>query len=199
MTKKLEKYKKRRDLKKSREPKGARKSKKLKHPIFVIQKHKSRQLHYDLRIEIGGVLKSWAIPKGPSTDPRVKRLASPTDDHPLDYALFEGIIPKGHYGAGTVMVWDLGTYKNIHKEDGKLVPIKKCYKQGLITIEIKGKKIQGGYALVRIKGRTGQKEAWLFIKKRDAFADARRNPVSTQKNSVLTNRTMREITSESKK
>ena len=186
---KLKKYKKRRDLKKSREPSGAGKAKKLKHPIYVIQKHASSRLHYDLRIEIDGVLKSWAIPKGPSTDPREKRLATPTDDHPLDYAIFEGVIPKGPYGAGAVMVWDIGTYKNLRKKNGKLIPMKKCYREGKIKIEIAGEKICGGYALVQMAGR----DAWLLIKMKDEKADARRNPVSTQNKSVLTGRTIKQI------
>ncbi|MCF7799869.1 hypothetical protein K9L05_02460 [Candidatus Babeliales bacterium] len=195
----LKEYKERRDLKKSSEPSGKEKKEKLKHPVFVIQKHDASHLHYDFRIEIDGVLKSWAVPKGPSTDPKEKRLAAPTDDHPMQYATFEGIIPEGNYGAGTVMVWDLGTYENLRKEDNKEIPMEKCYDQGKIEIDIKGEKIYGGYALIRTgMKQDGNKAKWLLIKMKDDAADARRNPISTENKSVLTNRTLEEIEKESK-
>ena len=193
---KLKTYKQRRDLKSSSEPSGKEKTKKLKHPIFVIQKHDASRLHYDFRIEIDGVLKSWAIPKGPSTSPSEKRLAVPTDDHPLDYATFEGVISEGNYGAGTVMVWDLGTYKNLRKKNGKEIPMQKCYDEGKIEIDIKGEKIYGGYALVKTKMQQDGKAKWLLIKMRDKDADARRNPTSTENKSVLTGRTLKEIEKE---
>ncbi|MBD3273447.1 DNA ligase [Candidatus Dependentiae bacterium] len=192
-TNKLKEYKERRNLKESKEPTGKEKHIKLKHPIYVIQKHDATRLHYDFRIEIDGVLKSWAIPKGPSLNPKVKRLAIPTDDHPLKYAEFEGIIPEGNYGAGTVMVWDIGTYNNVYEENGKKIDMKKCYKQGEIKINIKGKKIKGSYVLVRTKNKTGKKNQWLLIKKDDKYADARRNPTSTENKSALSGKTMKEI------
>ena len=185
-------YRKRRDLKRSPEPYGGKK-KRSKTPIFVIQKHVSSHLHYDFRIEIDGVLKSWAVPKGPSTNPRIKRLAVPTDDHPLEYARFEGVIPEGAYGAGAVLVWDKGTYKNIKKADGKLISMKECLQLGTIEIFLRGKKLQGAYALIRTKDNR-----WLLIKMRDEYADARRNPVSSQPESVLTGRTIRKIAREEK-
>ncbi len=183
---KLKVYKSKRNLKGSKEPTGKSQSKKLKHPVFVIQKHKSRNLHYDFRIEVDGVLKSWAIPKGPSLNPSVKRLAMPTDDHPLNYATFEGVIPKGHYGAGTVMVWDIGTYKNMDKK----YSMKKCYKDGKIKINIFGQRIKGEYVLLRTGLKSG---GWLLIKMVDEHASARRNPIATQNKSVLSGCTMTEI------
>jgi DNA ligase D-like protein (predicted 3'-phosphoesterase) len=130
--------------------------------IFVIQKHQARTLHYDFRLEAGGVLKSWAVPKGPSSDPRVKRLALPTEDHPLEYAGFEGNIPEGEYGAGTVEIWDSGTYRNLKIEDGKEIPPEKAINDGHITFWLEGKKLKGGYALTRT-GR-GKDERWLLVK-----------------------------------
>ena len=163
-------------------------------PQFVIQKHAARSLHYDFRLSIGGVLVSWAIPKGPSTSTKVKRLAVRTDDHSIAYAKFEGVIPNGEYGAGTVMVWDKGTYKNIKKKDGKLVPMERCLKNGRIEVFLKGEKLEGGYALIRMV----QKGQWLLIKMKDEYARARGNPVRTKTKSVLTGRTMRQITSDDK-
>ncbi|MBD3231058.1 DNA ligase [Candidatus Dependentiae bacterium] len=195
---KLKDYKKHRDLIKSTEPLGKSKSKKLKHPIFVIQKHDASHLHYDFRIEIDGVLKSWAIPKGPSTDPSKKRLAIPTDDHPLDYALFEGIIPEGNYGAGTVMVWDLGTYNNLREKNGKPLSMKECYRQGKFEINIDAQKIYGNYALIRTDRKQDEKYQWLLIKMKDEDADARRNPTSTENESILTGRILKEIEKEEK-
>jgi len=130
------------------------------------------------------------VPKGPSLNTKEKRLAIRTDDHPLAYAKFEGVIPKGHYGAGTVMVWDIGTFKNIETKDGKIVPLKKGLKNGKLEVFLDGKKLKGGYALVQMKEQ-GQ---WLLIKKNDEFASARKNPVNTQNKSALTNRTMHQIT-----
>jgi DNA ligase D-like protein (predicted 3'-phosphoesterase) len=159
--------------------------------MFVIQKHDARNLHYDFRIEAGGVLKSWAVPKGPSTDPRDKRLAMPTEDHPLDYGDFEGVIPKGHYGAGPVIVWDTGSYRNITEKDGEEVPIERALENGHAVIWLEGQKLRGGYALNRI-GR-GEDERWLLVKKRDEESDARRNPVSTQPNSVLSGKSIEQV------
>jgi len=165
-------------------------------PLFVIQKHVAQSLHYDVRLSIGGVLVSWAVPKGPSISTRVRRLAMRTDDHPIIYAKFEGVIPKGEYGAGTVMVWDKGTYRNSKKKNGKLVPMNRCLKNGQIEVWLKGKKLQGGYAFVRM---TGRKNQWLMIKMKDEHAHARKNPVNRQTKSVLTGRTMRQITADAAK
>jgi len=182
-------YQKKRNFDKTPEPReggsaGAR-------PVFVIQEHDASTHHYDFRIEADGVLKSWSVPKGPSTDPREKRLAVPTEDHPLAYAGFEGVIPKGEYGAGTVLVWDTGVYDNITEKDGELIPVSQALSQGHLLIRLHGEKLKGGYALQRIGG--GDDERWLLIKMDDDEADARRNPVSTENRSVKSGRTLDKI------
>lgn len=162
-------------------------------PIFVIQKHDASNLHYDFRIEVDGVLKSWAVPKGPSTDPSEKRLSMVTEDHPLEYANFEGVIPEDEYGGGTVMIWDRGNYRNLKEEEEAEEPqsIADQIEAGHVTIWLEGKKISGGYALIR----TGDADdsRWLLIKMDDEEADARRNPTSTETNSVVSDRTLDEI------
>ncbi len=186
-------YNKKRDFSKTPEPEGNNSRKSGEEPVFVIQKHDATNLHYDFRLEIGGSLKSWSVPKGPSTDTRVKRMAIPTEDHPMAYGDFEGTIPKGQYGGGTVMVWDKGTFRNL-KEDGNGNPIslKDSYEMGTIEVFLQGKKLQGGYALIAMKnGR--MKGNWLLIKMDDAHADARRNPTNTENKSVLSGRTLKEI------
>jgi DNA ligase D-like protein (predicted 3'-phosphoesterase) len=187
----LEGYRKKRDLRKTPEPSGG--SGPSDEPIFVIQKHDASNLHYDFRLEVGGVLKSFAVPKGPSTDPRERRLAIQTEDHPLKYADFEGVIPEEEYGGGTVMVWDKGTYRNLKEEDGEEVPMEKTFENGHVNVWLDGEKIKGGYALVRTGGK---KEQWLMIKMKDDEADARRNPATTEPRSVKTGRTMEEIREE---
>jgi len=187
----LKRYRQKRDFRRTSEPKGSS-ARGGKRPIFVIQKHDASRLHYDFRLEVDGVLKSWAVPKGPSTDPRVKRLAVPTEDHPLEYADFEGVIPEEEYGGGTVMVWDTGPYRNLKTDDdGNEVPLSKSIDRGHLTVYLEGKKLRGGYALTRT-GR-GDDRRWLLVKMRDEEADARRNPVSTQTKSVLTGRTLKQI------
>lgn len=193
---KLKTYRSKRNFANTPEPQGnTMPTKSSKNPIFVIQKHNASHLHYDFRLEIDGTLKSWAIPKGPSTDPHDKRLAMETEDHPMSYADFEGIIPEGNYGAGSVIVWDTGTFENIKEKDGKIIPLTKCYKNGQIEVALHGKKLQGGYALIRTA--SDDKKKWLFIKMRDEYADARRNPVNSQPESVLSGKTNKDF--ESKK
>jgi len=159
-------------------------------PIFVIQKHAATTLHYDFRLEVDGVLKSWAVPKGPSTDPRVKRLAMAVEDHALDYADFEGLL-GGDYGAGAVIVWDTGPYRNRTERDGEEVPIGRALADGHAVVELEGRKLRGRYALTRTD--TEPRERWLLVKVRDDEADARRNPVSTEPESVLTGRTIEQV------
>lgn len=183
-------YEDKRDFSITPEPKGGGRNSKGDR-LFVIQKHSAHTLHYDFRLEVDGALKSWAVPKGPSTDPREKRLAVRTEDHPLDYAQFEGVIPEGQYGAGQVLVWDIGRYENITDKDGETQPMAEAIEKGHALVFLKGQKVQGGYALQRIG--EGQDARWLLIKMDDEEADARRNPVSTEPDSVLSDRSLDEI------
>jgi DNA ligase D-like protein (predicted 3'-phosphoesterase) len=196
----LKEYRKKRDLKKSPEPAGKKKRTSKGKNIFVIQKHDASHLHYDFRLEIDGVLKSWAVPKGPSTDPHEKRLAVETEDHPMEYATFEGVIPEGEYGAGPVIVWDNGTFDNIKEKDGKIIPLAQCYKNGQIEVSLHGKKLQGAYALVHTSfGDDTRKKDWLLIKMNDDYADARRNPVKTEPESVISGKTIEEMQAKKKR
>lgn len=160
-------------------------------PIFVVQKHDASRLHYDFRIEAAGVLKSWAVPKGPSLNPRDKRLAVPTEDHPLSYADFEGVIAEGQYGAGTVIVWDTGAYRNLTEQDGAQVSIERAIERGHVAVWLEGRKLRGGYALTRF--RTGVEEAWLLVKMDDEYADPHRDPVAESPESVISGRTNDEL------
>lgn len=189
----LKLYRDKRDFRRTREPSGEDGSP-SERPVFVIQKHDASQLHYDFRLEIDGTLKSWAVPKGPSTDPRDKRLAIQTEDHPLDYADFEGTIPDGEYGGGTVMVWDAGGYRNLKADDDGEVEtsMADAWKDGHMSFWLEGKKLRGGYALTRFREEDG-KAQWLLVKMDDDAADARRNPVSTEPKSVLSARTIQQI------
>jgi DNA ligase D-like protein (predicted 3'-phosphoesterase) len=189
----VEDYRAKRDLRRSPEPAGRRRRRR-RQPRFVVQKHAASSLHYDFRLEVGDVLKSWAVPKGPSTDPRDKRLAMAVEDHPLDYADFEGVIPEGQYGAGSVIVWDTGPYRNLTERDGREVPLEQALADGHAVVELDGEKLRGGYALTRIG--TGSQERWLLVKTRDERADARRRPVSTQPESVLSGRTVEQVANE---
>lgn len=128
-------------------------------PKYLIHRHLSRHLHFDLRLEVAGVLKSWAVPKEPSTDPKVKRLAVQVEDHALEYGDFEGIIPEGQYGAGEVRIWDQGTYDHLQPED-----MAESILNGRVEVRLKGQKLQGRFALIRLKG---QAQNWLFFKMKD--------------------------------
>jgi DNA ligase D-like protein (predicted 3'-phosphoesterase) len=193
MNDKLKDYRSKRDFRKTGEPSGGRRRRGGRR--FVIQKHDASRLHYDLRLEIGGVLVSWAVPKGLSTDPSEKRLAIQTEDHPLDYIDFEGVIPKGEYGAGTVMVWDTGAYRNLRARKGRnSQSMEDALSDGLIEVSLEGEKLAGGYALKRIEG--GKKPQWLIIKMNDEQADARRRPTRTEPASVKTGRELDEIAAE---
>jgi len=152
----LSQYQKRRKFAKTPEPKGSTKSKGGKTPIYVIQKHHARSLHYDLRLQMGRTLKSWAVPKGVPKRIGEKHLAILTENHPLSYAKFEGVIPEGHYGAGTVKIWDSGTFENVKSDS-----LTKCFRDGVIEVRFNGKKLKGNYALVHFRDKN-----WLFMKVR---------------------------------
>ncbi len=184
----LSKYKAKRNLKKSSEPAPKAKKPSGKH-LFVIQKHAASHLHYDFRLEIDGVLKSWAVPKGPSLNPAEKRLAIQVEDHPYDYHSFEGIIPPGNYGAGTVMVWDEGIFAPSTEQKDEKKHLKKAWAEGRLDIVLCGKKLKGAFSLVRM--HLGDETHWLLIKKKDEFASAEN--VSSLDRSVKTGRTMEEI------
>ena len=155
-------------------------------PRFVIQKHDASSLHYDFRLEVGGVLRSWAVPKGPSTDPREKRLAVQVEDHSLAHGDFEGVIGAG-YGSGAVIVWDAGTYRKLDDDRS----MAEALDAGHASFWLDGEKLRGGWTLQRI--RRGRKPQWLMIKRRDEHADARRRPTSTQPESVLSGRRVEDL------
>ena len=157
-------------------------------PRYVIQKHAARTLHYDFRLEVDGVLRSWAVPKGPSTDPREKRLAIEVEDHSLDYGNFEGKIGTGQYGAGAVIVWDNGTYRKLGDEHESVA---EALEHGHLSFWLDGVKLHGGYTLQRTD--SGPKPQWLLIKRRDEAADEHADPVATQPESVLSGRTVEEV------
>lgn len=164
-------YNNKRDFKKTSEPSGNKNIQEDEKLTFVIQRHKASRLHYDFRLEMDGVLKSWAVPKGPSLNPQDKRLAMMVEDHPYDYKDFTGVIPEGNYGAGIVEIWDSGTYTSLEdkgnaKEDEKL--LKAGLESGNLKFILFGKKVKGEFALVRLKG--SDSNSWLLIKHRDSFA-----------------------------
>jgi bifunctional non-homologous end joining protein LigD len=170
----LKLYNKKRKFTDTPEPKGspAKKAPKRSGLQFVVQKHHASHLHYDFRLEMDGVMKSWAVPKGPSLDPTIKRLAMQVEDHPISYNTFEGVIPKGNYGAGTVKIWDKGIYSSIKTADPKESEkeLLKELKKGHLKFLMLGKKLKGLFALVRIKSKEGDEKHWLLIKEKDKYA-----------------------------
>src|SRR3954466_9302490 len=184
----LQEYKKKRNFRATPEPEG--KVKKVKGQSFVIQKHAASRLHYDFRLEMEGVLRSWAVPKGPSLDPGEKRLAVHVEDHPIDYGDFEGIIPKGQYGGGTVLLWDRGTWT----PEGDPVA---AYRKGSLKFRLDGEKLHGRWALVRMGGRAAgeRHENWLLIKERDEVAVPNSGSALVEDNplSVATGRSMEAV------
>src|SRR6266850_1205704 len=187
----LEEYRRKRDFRKTPEPAGkSPPRKKAAAPLsFVIQEHAARRLHYDFRLELDGVLKSWAVPKGPSLDPGEKRLAVQVEDHPVEYASFEGRIPKGEYGAGSVLVWDLGTW----------VPIgdpREGLRRGKLELELRGKKLKGKWALIRLRsrGKEDGRKNWLLVKERDPAARTSGKDILIERpESVLSGRTIEDV------
>jgi bifunctional non-homologous end joining protein LigD len=183
----LELYRKKRDFGSTPEPSGARRKRTASRPRFVVQKHAASQLHYDFRLELGGVLLSWAVPKGPSLDPQDKRLAIHVEDHPLEYGDFEGRIPPRQYGAGTVMLWDRGTWSSTSDPA-------KSYRAGELKFKLHGKKLHGGWALVKTSsGKFGRSKAWLLIKERDRYARSDAAIVDEAPDSVASGRAMEQI------
>ncbi|HII06583.1 MAG TPA: DNA ligase [Methanotrichaceae archaeon] len=193
---KLEAYRQKRDFAKTSEPSGSDRRKLEVKPRFVVQKHRSKRLHYDLRLEVEGVLKSWAVPKGPSVDTKDKRLAVPTEDHPLAYIDFEGTIPEGEYGAGSVIVWDIGTYENTTKIDEEEVPMAEALEKGHATVFLEGEKLLGGFALTRT-GK-GKNERWILVKMKDDWAIPDLDILEAEPNSALTERSVEEVGGEEK-
>jgi bifunctional non-homologous end joining protein LigD len=194
----LEEYRRKRDFRKTAEPSGdvepARKPSRL---VFVIQKHAASHLHYDLRLELDGVMRSWAVPKGPSLDPANKRLAMQVEDHPMGYNTFEGTIPKGEYGGGTVMLWDRGTYSPDEPKPGESDEdaVRRGLKSGKLSFTFHGERLRGSYALVRTD--RGPRPKWLLIKHRDAEVRTGTDITEEVMTSVDTGRTMEEIAGES--
>ena len=194
---KLASYRQKRDFEKTAEPAGSsaaskRKRAKRRKLQFVLQKHAASHLHFDLRLEVDGVMKSWAVPKGPSLDPAVKRLAMEVEDHPMEYNKFEGTIPKGQYGGGTVMLWDRGEYTadKAVKEDHEAA-MREGYARGKIDFTFQGERVRGSFALVRTQ--RGAKPQWLLIKHKDEYAEPGSDVVAENMTSVTTGRTMEEI------
>ncbi|WP_096287149.1 DNA polymerase ligase N-terminal domain-containing protein [Mycobacterium ahvazicum] len=185
----LSEYRRKRRFRRSPEPRGRlgrRRRAGTTEPSFVIQHHAARSDHYDLRLEIQGVLVSWVIANGPSANPRDRRLARRTEDHPLDYAEFEGVIPEGEYGAGPVIVWDRGSYTNETAYE-----MAECLARGHVSFHLQGEKLTGGFTLTKV--RDGADETWLLIKRKDEGADPRRQPVRSQPESVLSGRTLDDL------
>jgi len=201
----LAEYLAKRDFLKTPEPTGKGRSRKGSggagpegRPVFTVQKHKARTLHYDFRLEAGGVLKSWAVPKGPSMNPKDKRLAVAVEDHPLEYAGFEGAIPADAYGAGPVIVWDAGVYRNLsaEKENGPHT-LEEAIAAGHVEVYLEGEKLRGGFALVHTR-MGGNEKNWLLVKMRDEAADEAEgsNVTAAHPDSVLTGRTIEEVAEE---
>ena len=185
----LEEYRRKRRFGVTPEPKGKTPAAKkgAKHLVYVIQKHRATALHYDFRLEWKGVMLSWAVPKGPSLDPSVKRLAMQVEDHPMEYNAFEGIIPEAEYGGGTVMIWDRGYWMPAEPD------VDKGLKKGEIKFALLGEKLQGEWVLVRTHGREkSSKPAWLLIKHKDAYA-SKRDVAEEEPRSVVSSRLLVEI------
>jgi bifunctional non-homologous end joining protein LigD len=195
----LAEYRRKRDFAKTPEPSGAERSSAGRRPRgeaplhFVIQKHDASHLHFDFRLELDGVMKSWAVPKGPSTDPAAKRLAVEVEDHPIAYNTFEGTIPEGEYGGGTVMLWDRGTYEAANADGGSRDALRAGYDAGKLEIVLHGERLQGGFTLVRTRTARGGKPQWLLMKRRDDFANAKTDIAETVTTSVASGRSMEQI------
>lgn len=189
---KLAEYRGKRDFSRTAEPAGGS-TRSAHKPAFVIQKHAARNMHYDLRLEHDGVMKSWAVPKGPSLDPSVKRLAMEVEDHPIEYNKFEGTIPQGEYGGGTVMLWDRGTYSYGGTNADPVEGLRRGYEKGDFKFVLNGKRLKGSWALVRMRNDRPGKPQWLLIKHNDEHAVPGSDVAAEHQTSVATSRTMDEI------
>ncbi|MGW7440688.1 DNA polymerase ligase N-terminal domain-containing protein [Streptomyces sp. NPDC054849] len=194
----LAEYHRRRDFTKTPEPEGATGGQMAERPSYVVQIHDATAMHFDFRLEVDGVLKSWAVPKGPSTDPHDKRLAMPTEDHPLEYRDFEGVIAGGEYGAGVVIVWDEGTYRNLSADRaGREIPLAQALADGHASFRLDGHKLHGGWSLTRFrKAADGEREAWLLVKRADRRASRKGAPDPRRARSVRTGHTLRQVAGE---
>ncbi|MGW9173110.1 DNA polymerase ligase N-terminal domain-containing protein [Streptomyces decoyicus] len=191
-------YRGKRHFDRTREPPGTRAAT-GEAPAFVVQIHDASTLHFDFRLEDDGVLKSWSVPKGPSADPHDKRLAMPTEDHPLEYLAFEGVIAAGEYGAGTVIVWDRGTFRPLpRKKKGRSLSFGQALADGHASFWLDGGKLHGGYALTRFRTgeRPGEREAWLLVKENDDRAGRRGAPDPRRARSALSGRTLKQTAAE---
>ncbi|WP_133916641.1 DNA polymerase ligase N-terminal domain-containing protein [Streptomyces sp. NBC_00582] len=188
MSERLREYRDKRDFARTREPAG-QDARGAGGPRFVVQIHDARTLHFDFRLQVGDVLKSWSVPKGPSARPKDKRLAVPTEDHPLEYEDFEGVIPAGEYGGGTVIVWDRGTYEPLGAERD----VGEALRRGHLSFRLRGGKLRGSYALTRFRGgRPGdEEEAWLLVK--SGGRAHRDTPDPRRARSVRTGRTLGQV------
>ena len=193
---KLAEYQRKRDFSKTAEPPGKKTRSKPKTLAFVVQKHAATRLHYDLRLELDGVMKSWAVPKGPSMDPAEKRLAMEVEDHPIEYNSFEGIIPKGQYGGGTVMIWDQGIYTYGDTDMDPVEGLRRGYHDGDLKFVILGERLKGSFVLVRMKGKKVSGREWLLIKHKDEYAQPGLDVTDEYNTSVVTGRTMDKIAKE---
>ena len=190
----LREYRGKRDFGRTREPEG-RAAASGQEPRFVVQIHDASTLHFDFRLQVDDVLKSWSVPKGPSDDPQDKRLAMPTEDHPLEYEEFEGVIAQGEYGGGTVIVWDNGTYEPLsHDRKGRPVDFGESLQRGHATFRLRGSKLHGEYALtVEAVAEPGEREAWLLVKAGRARAGGHGTPDPRRARSVRTGRTLAQV------
>lgn len=187
----LHKYRAKRAFDQTPEPSGEVGARREGDARFVVQKHDARRLHYDFRLEADGVLISWAVPKGPSLDPKVKRLAVHVEDHPLDYRTFEGVIPGGQYGSGTVIVWDEGTYRNLTERRRQPVPVADAVRGGHVSVWLEGTKLRGGWSLTRTHG--GNRESWLLVKRADDRADPRTDITAAAPDSAVSGRSLDQV------
>jgi bifunctional non-homologous end joining protein LigD len=189
----LAEYNRKRNFDKTPEPAGRAERSRRNALRFVIQKHAASSLHFDFRLELDGVMKSWAVPKGPSVDPAVKRLAIQVEDHPIEYNTFEGTIPEGEYGGGTVMLWDRGSYTAVDESTDPEAELRRGYEGGELSFVLNGERLRGAWALIRTRRGARGKTQRLLVKRRDDHAEPGSDVVAEYETSVATGRTMEEI------